>query len=372
MQDREPTYPGRVTLTPVYGLANTYDMERADRPLQEGTPLNKASLLKDSTAALLGLGTDAVPDDAFVALVLGQGVYGYRVRVQLADGTPVEGATVSGIQPLTGSTLVTGADGTVLGKSASASVTIGCTSPYIDQKAPAAQTVTKTGTITDVTLTLESITDMLTISSSKTAKISSMAQRIDIFASGGGGGGGGGISAGGGGGYASNKLNEPISGSTDLKITIGAGGNGGKESSLNGGNGGETTVSLNNVTILTASGGLGGTTTAAGAGNGPGGMKGTNGSAASVPVFNDSSIGIKTGGGGGGGNSDFGVRNYGGTPNGGYGGYVLHDTSADHPYGGGNGGIGGGGGGGTNFYNVYAGGNGGPGIVYLRFHFDAA
>lgn len=114
-----------------------------DQPTQEGSPLNKASLLKDSTAALLGLGTDAVPDDAFVALVLGQGVYGYRVRVQLADGSPVEGATVSGIQPLTGSTLVTGADGTVLGKSASASVSIGCTSPYIDQKAPAAQTVTK-------------------------------------------------------------------------------------------------------------------------------------------------------------------------------------------------------------------------------------
>ena len=53
MQDREPTYPGRVTLTPVYGLANTYDMERADRPLQEGTPLNKASLLSDATAAAI-------------------------------------------------------------------------------------------------------------------------------------------------------------------------------------------------------------------------------------------------------------------------------------------------------------------------------
>ena len=339
---------------------------------QLGDPLNKASLLKDYTCGLLGLPNTAVPDDALLALLIGVGYYGYRVKVQLADGTPVEGATVTGISAMPGSSLVTGADGIVVGRSSSASVTIGCTSPYIDQKAPAAQTVTKTGTITDVTLTLENITDMLTISSSKTAKISSMAKTVDIFASGGGGGGGGGINAGGGGGYASNKLNEPISGDTDLKIAIGAGGNGGTEASPNGGNGGETTVSLNNVTILTASGGLGGTTTAAGAGNGPGGMKGTNGSAASVPVFNDSSIGIKTGGGGGGGNSDFGVRNYGGTPNGGYGGYVLHDTSADHPYGGGNGGIGGGGGGGTNFYNVYAGGNGGPGIAYLRFHFDAA
>ena len=63
MQDREPTYPGRVTLTPVYGLANTYDMERADRPLQEGTPLNKENLLKDATAALFGKTNAAVPDD---------------------------------------------------------------------------------------------------------------------------------------------------------------------------------------------------------------------------------------------------------------------------------------------------------------------
>ena len=380
MQDRVSLYPGRVKLEPVAGQANLYDLTRADQPTQEGTPLNKASLLKDTTAALLGLPNTAVPDDAFVALVLGQGVYGYRVKVQLADGTPVEGSTVSGIQPLTGSTLVTGADGTVLGKSTSASVTIGCTSPYIDQKAPAAQTVTKTGTITNVTLTLENVTDMLTIISSKTVKISSMAKTVDIFASGGGGGGCGGINAGGGGGYASNKLNEPISGDTDLKIAIGAGGNGGTASSLNGGNGGETTVSLNNVTALTASGGFGGTTTAAGAGNGPGGTKGdndigANGSPASVPVFNDSSIGIKTGGGGGGGTSSYisdGSHSYGGTPNGGIGGYFHHKTDADYTYPGGNGGIGGGGGGGCSYYQVLNGGNGGPGIVYLRFHFDAA
>ena len=63
MQDRVPLYPGRVTLTPVSGQANTYDLTRADQPTQEGTPLNKASLLKDATAALFGLGADAVPDD---------------------------------------------------------------------------------------------------------------------------------------------------------------------------------------------------------------------------------------------------------------------------------------------------------------------
>lgn len=68
MKDRVPLYPGRVKLTPVSGKENTYDMVRSDEPTQEGTPLNKASLLKDTTAALFGLGTDAVPDDALALL----------------------------------------------------------------------------------------------------------------------------------------------------------------------------------------------------------------------------------------------------------------------------------------------------------------
>lgn len=63
MKDRVPLYPGRVTLKPVSGQANTFDLTRADQPTQEGTPLNKASLLKDATAALYGLPNTAVPDD---------------------------------------------------------------------------------------------------------------------------------------------------------------------------------------------------------------------------------------------------------------------------------------------------------------------
>lgn len=63
MKDRVPLYPGRVKMTPVAGQANTYDMVRADDPTQAGTPLNKASLLKDATAALFGLTAAAVPDD---------------------------------------------------------------------------------------------------------------------------------------------------------------------------------------------------------------------------------------------------------------------------------------------------------------------
>ena len=63
MQDRVPLYPGRVTLTPVSG--NTYDMAMADQPQVVGTPLNKATFLKDATAALFELTSAAVPDDVF-------------------------------------------------------------------------------------------------------------------------------------------------------------------------------------------------------------------------------------------------------------------------------------------------------------------
>ena len=42
MTDRVPTNPGRVILTPVSGMTNTYDMVRADAPTTVGTAMNKA------------------------------------------------------------------------------------------------------------------------------------------------------------------------------------------------------------------------------------------------------------------------------------------------------------------------------------------
>lgn len=373
MQDRVSLYPGRVKLEPVAGQANLYDLTRADQPTQEGTPLNKASLLKDSTAALLGLGTDAVPDDAFVALVLGQGVYGYRVRVQLADGSPVEGATVSGIQPLTGSTLVTGADGTVLGKSASASVSIGCTSPYIDQKAPAAQTVTKTGTITNVTLTLENDTSLMLSRSSKIYKLSPAAKAVDLCAT--GGGGGGCIYGGGGGGYTENLMDVNLFSHSQLKFEIGAGGQYYNATTQNGKDGGTTAIYLDDSVILQASGGKGGIAGGpGGAGNGHGGGDpnvNPVGGDATVPIFNDTTIGIKTGGGGGGGgglkdaDGEVGIG-YPGLPNGGKGAYKNYNKYVPAESG-----SDGGGGGGANLNGYASAAAGGNGIVYFRFHFAA-
>ena len=63
MKNRVPTYPGRVQLTPVSG--DIYDLTRADEPVEVGTPLNKASLLNDTTAAKIFLspdGTETVSD----------------------------------------------------------------------------------------------------------------------------------------------------------------------------------------------------------------------------------------------------------------------------------------------------------------------
>ena len=42
--DRVPLNPGRIKLIPVDGLDDTFDMERADDPSVEGTPINKATL----------------------------------------------------------------------------------------------------------------------------------------------------------------------------------------------------------------------------------------------------------------------------------------------------------------------------------------
>lgn len=69
MKDRVPLYPGRVKLNPVAGQTDVYDLIRADQPQQEGTPLNKATLLTDATAEAIGLTGDPTVNDALYALM---------------------------------------------------------------------------------------------------------------------------------------------------------------------------------------------------------------------------------------------------------------------------------------------------------------
>lgn len=72
MKDRQPLHPGRVMLLPVAGQENTYDMVRADEPMEKGTPLNKSTLLSDETAQAMGLDpvADPTPNDAFAKLTV--------------------------------------------------------------------------------------------------------------------------------------------------------------------------------------------------------------------------------------------------------------------------------------------------------------
>lgn len=68
MKDRIPTYAGRVKLIPVPNQPNTYDAVRADEPVQEGTPLNKQTLLNSEVEEEYGLSEDATPSDVFLAI----------------------------------------------------------------------------------------------------------------------------------------------------------------------------------------------------------------------------------------------------------------------------------------------------------------
>lgn len=87
MKDRLSKYPGRVKLTPVAGQADTFDMIRADEPENEGTPINKQTLLTDETAEKLGLdpADNPTPDQALAALAYKEGDIKETVRTDLGD-----------------------------------------------------------------------------------------------------------------------------------------------------------------------------------------------------------------------------------------------------------------------------------------------
>ena len=71
MRDRIVQYPARFQLTPVAGQSGAYDLAAVPGAVTEaGTPINKANLLTDTTAAALGLNPANNPsvNDALAAL----------------------------------------------------------------------------------------------------------------------------------------------------------------------------------------------------------------------------------------------------------------------------------------------------------------
>lgn len=99
MKDRVVQYPSRYQLVQVAGTTDTYDLVPVPGTVtEEGTPLNKASLLKDTTAALVGLGTSALPDEALRAAAL------------KTKGKLIQSYTVAGTYTWTAPDLNDGAD----------------------------------------------------------------------------------------------------------------------------------------------------------------------------------------------------------------------------------------------------------------------
>lgn len=113
--DRVPTYPGRVKLTPVAGTTDTYDMVRADSPIEEGTPLNKAlfdqkayTLTQDVTVYVDGAaGSDATGDGSsalpFATIqkavdALPKWLDGYTATIDIAEGTYEGRVVLKGFQ----------------------------------------------------------------------------------------------------------------------------------------------------------------------------------------------------------------------------------------------------------------------------------
>lgn len=396
MRDRIPKYPGRVRLEPVAGQENTFDLVRADEATEPGTALNKANLLKDATAAIYGLGAEAVPDDVFTILGIGAGNYGYGITVRFADGTPASGLTVTGLSALPAMSMVTDENGYVLGISTSGSVNVTIKSPYADMKDKTVS-ISSTGIVTKSTITFDqTIGEFLTVETSKNITFSHRVKSYDLCAVGAGGGGANGLIAygyqtsGGAGGYVGNLLNVQYSTADTIEIQIGAGGAVSTANHKDGYKGGDTIVKKNGTVVLRANGGLGAAFVsddvlrAGPVGNGNGGYSGkfVNGNYPSGLIvrygtngtgfkFNDPSLGLAGGGGGGAGtrrDQRETSSNSGGQPNGATGAVCGYDSTAWSPAT--NAGPGGGGGGTTgNSSYAPAPTSGGKGIVYIRLHY---
>ena len=245
MQDRVSLYPGRVKLEPVAGQANTYDLTRADQPTQEGTPLNKASLLTDGVCEILGLDHSATPNDAFLALCLPNGKYAVSVTVKSPGGRPIPNVTLSGLLTAAGNPVVTGTDGVGFGFATTSPVTVTADiSAFLDLTGAANVTVTPTaGVVNKAEITCErSSTASKLITSSGNYRLSPDVESFDCSGIGGGHNGGNGSSSfstgyseawGGAGGAAGGIFNyenlEPGTG----EITVIVGGTNGGQTKIN-------------------------------------------------------------------------------------------------------------------------------------------
>ena len=91
MDDRIPTKPGRMKITPEDGSPAYYaTVEMADEPTQVGTALNKENLLSDLVAMAVGLTASAVPDDMFDVMAHAGDLHVWRRTVETFEKIPAK------------------------------------------------------------------------------------------------------------------------------------------------------------------------------------------------------------------------------------------------------------------------------------------
>lgn len=397
MVDRVPEHPGRVRLIPVPGEDNLYDLVREDGATVEGTPLCKGTLLSDDTAAALGLGSQATPNDAFMAIpqLMGKGLLTIKARTD--NGSPVPNLLVDGLTGIDASRRRTDNNGELWLYIDEGTYTLFSydADRHIDIDVVRTTVTVSAGKHTDIVLPVTLIHNA-TITSTGAITFSPLTSKIDVFVVGGGGGGAGNTSepsltalGGGGGGYTATQFDITVTPDKPYNVFIGSGGTGASRYANTGGSGGTTSFM-----DVSAKGGNGGTRFNGGDGGSGGGTPG-DGNAASYNGGNggyNGSNGYRydgtLNGGAGQGTSTraFGTGGYYAGGGGGSAGRASGDGGAGGAGGGGNGGrdthpngydgtpnTGGGGGAGGNYtsygYSGGAGGAGGSGVVLIRMTF---
>ena len=403
MTDRVPTpgKEGRVKLTFDDESVQYAKIEMADEPTQEGTPLNKATLLSDSTAEILGFGADDDPtvNDAFLAVMVNGGEF-CLVTVHVYETgttTPIPGVLITGLTSLSGGEVYADENGRAIAKSESSTATVRVSPYYVDLTSSAVTVQTPIGTIIDLNIYATRVsntsTKEVTVTSTQTFMFTDRVASVDVHVVGGGNGGDRGSASYNGGGHYTMGASHGNGGraggqsyKTGIKptanykyiATIGLGGDGLSQTTEN--------TSDDHYAISYKSGNKGGNSSfmgvSANGGSGESGGTGywyyydsdpdetdegggTSGTSSTVGKYGTGSVVAGGGGGGAGGTNGYA----GGTPYGGKGGKAGAAGSNATGYGGG-----GGGGGVVNTAfssaTAYASGDGGDGVVFFRWRYN--
>ena len=368
------------------------------------TFLNKANLLQDFTATLLGLdpADDPTVDDAFLNVFLTSANAGLlKIRIyETGTTTPISGVHIIGATDLLGGDLYADANGLAVGMATSETSTLQVDTSYIDLTG---QTVFSGATpaqqITEITLYATRVSNpdgkIETFTTSTQKMFTDKVNRVDVHCVGGGAGGQSGSAKlrsvddgivpsasggyGGGAGKDSYQLSVGFTPNRLFSIVIGAHGTGGvadasgtsEQSAHDGTTGGATSC----LEVVASGGSINKTAGARANRYYPNDRNASEAASSANYIFGEESLGLVAGGDGGGGGGRYNSNSNsdsstGGSPNGGNGGGPTSPgRNAKGP------GGGGGGGGartddtaGTYFYG-YNGGNGGDGTVYVRWFY---